>query len=190
VTKVRLANESDLPKIAEIHIRTMPKSINSALGSEQLVDVYEQTLCRQSVTILVAVDGTDILGFICGCSNYEDLYSGAKGSLSLRKAVQAYRALGLVALASEVIDLLHYLSKLKSLGSFFYMSNWAMLPTADPISGTLIFRAMLKRALSDCSGKVVVTVERRNHAMLKFYKKMGFEIATSTRRTLFLMRAC
>ena len=189
MTEVRLAVLSDVPRIAEIHMLTLPKSINSAMGIAQLVAVYEQTFRRKSVTLLVATDGAGIQGFICGCSNYEELYSSAKGTYSLRKAVQACRALGFVLFSLQAIDLLFFLSKLKSLGDFYYLANWAMLPNSTPVSGAVIFRAMLKQALIEGSEKIVATVEKRDQTLINFYYKLGFKKVTSTRSMLFLIKA-
>lgn len=188
MTEVRLAVLTDVPKIAEIHMRTLPKSINSAMGIPRLVAVYEQTLRQESVTMLVATEGAVIQGFICGCSNYEDLSKSARETYSLRQAVQACRALGFVEFSLQSIDLLSYLSKLKALGNFYYLANWAMLPNSPPALGALIFRAIWRQALLEGSKRIVVTVGKKNKALLNFYYKLGFRKVTSTRSMLFLIK--
>lgn len=188
MTEVRLAVLTDVPKIAEIHMRTLPKSINSAMGIPRLVAVYEQTLRQESVTMLVATEGAVIQGFICGCSNYEDLSNSARGTYSLRQAVQACRALGFVEFSLQAIGLLSYLSKLKALGNFYYLANWAMLPNSPPALGALIFRAIWRQALLEGSKRIVVTVGKKERALLNFYYKLEFRKVTSTRSMLFLIK--
>lgn len=190
MTEVRHAALTDVPMIAEIHMQALPKSINSAIGIAQLVAVYEQTLRQESVTMLVATEGAVIHGFICGCSNYQNLFNTARGTYSLRKAVQACQALGFVEFSIQAVGLFSYLSKLKSLGSFYYLANWAMLPSSTPVSGALIFRAILRQALLEGSEKIVVTVGKKENLLLNFYYKLGFRKVTSTRRMLFLVKSC
>lgn len=172
---IREAKQTDLTEIAEIHVNSIPYSINSILGIERLKALYSVFFSNPDHYLIVAEEEGAIIGFIGGTSNYSSLMKEAKSSVSLNQVLVLIRKIGIVRLVKMALDWIVIDFKFKRLNNFYYFSSWGVRENVNPIAGTLLFRRLLQDTKKTLKDSVIVNVSFDNEKVIKMYKSLGFK---------------
>jgi ribosomal protein S18 acetylase RimI-like enzyme len=178
------ANPSHLNAIVEIHLRAFEGFFLESLGSRFLKELYRGFISDPSGVCLVAIDGTDVVGFVAGTTQPEEFFRRL-----LRRRWYAFVLAGATSMALHPIRVgKKFLSapryrgeKPSDVPNATLLSSIGVAPSGKGRGiGKILLSAFCERARASGAPSVFLTTDRdKNDAVNQFYLSNGFTLHSS-----------
>lgn len=180
---IREASVLDLDRVVDVHVQAFPEFFLTRLGPRFLRLLYQGFIEDKSGVMLVAEDGTTILGFAAGTTSPDRFFSRlrryglsflAASSIALLRSpiLVTKRLAGAVLYRGEAPSTLPAAALLSSIG---------VLPTA---AGRGVGKALLAQfadrvRAAGCRHVYLTTDRDGNEAVNRFYESSGFALEST-----------
>jgi ribosomal protein S18 acetylase RimI-like enzyme len=178
------ANPLHLNAIVEVHLSAFKGFFLESLGSRFLKELYRGFISDPSGICLVAVDGTDVVGFVAGTTRPEEFFRRL-----LWRRWHAFVFAGAASMAWHPIRVgKKSLSALHYRGERPFDAPYAALLSSIGVApggmgkgiGRLLLSAFCERAKTSGAPSVFLTTDRdKNDAVNEFYLSNGFNLRRS-----------
>jgi ribosomal protein S18 acetylase RimI-like enzyme len=178
---VDFSDASVFDKVSSIHEKTIQSGFIIKLGRSFLKSLYREIVKSNSSFLIVAYEGSEIIGFIACSENTSKLYKDYIIHNTIRIIPIIFRKLFNIATIKKIIEVLIYPNKSKRIGinPDAEILNFCVLDSCQGKGvGKLLYTEMMDefKTLSVKEIKIVTGEEQKSAH--KFYEKMNAKLAT------------
>ena len=190
---IRIANFFDCSKLVKLHLRCLPYSLNSKLGTKHLESLYKSLLGTEDSKVLISEENGNLRGFISGFVNYGEVLRRTQATLSISFILNIAKELikkPLIIL--DILDTVWITSTIRrraSNNSIGYISTWGVAPEYQGSTiGLQLFGQMTKYLKESGSRKILIDVRKSNNRVFEFYARTGYKVIERTLLSVIMER--
>ena len=175
--------------MANLHIKLMPKTLNSSLGPVFLDHLYNTALTSHALLGFgLQTSNDELIGFICGIPEYKKMFKSSAKILSPKNIVKILQYSSNPRNFLKLCDAFKVSFYAKKRSENFYLSTWCVSESTPALDSAKLFASMRKFARQERFKNFSVDISAKNLAIKELYLSDGFKIAYSNKRIFILQK--